>query len=1089
MKNVFRKSMSLLLIAAMVLTMTVLPSMAAETSTPPTEVTECDVSGFMPEILSLGFDDTAWMNAITQVAVSAGGSDMAYSKGSIGWGTSDKLWDVGSVTGAYGSYTALKLVNPGAYPATLTISAAGYSDLTVQVSKTVQSGVYVYAAEIIGGSENPDPVGPEKKTVSIDSIKFSTDMFGSDLYMTVGETGYIAVVTGVSVNGSAWEAKSYAPSTGGAYYADASNDRLVFAARDFSASSTTPVLKSGDVITVTADGYEDLTFKLLVDTNGSCSAVEDDGQGDELELHVKIAGSFEAAIVGQKDYDGVSGASTGSSTNHNSAVTVYGALTGKGVEPTDSDWEALDNDTKINLNPSLCKVNIMPDTASGTAADADSGMEGVYWTISSALSLSGTPKDPGTYLISVTVGDNQGRTATSNALPFRVYTGEETLAGQLVLGNLKRYESGLYAWDIMEPWAIKNFGSNVAGEAESVRVPAELEAWFGSHESGLYGYLGYDLAWEKVEAGEIPQTLYIPDGCDLTITNMEILSSVRIVVENGGKLTLSDSTVQGIIDVQKGGTFSMNYDAYQKKFTTGASVCGQIRLADGAILENAAIYSHANYLANGDLTDRTVNTPVVTAAGDVTVKGQVFIQGDEACDNKIGQTGLLVQNGTLTLADGATLVVYGGGATVQLYPTGGTAIVLDNAEITGSGKLAAIGGKAFWGNGGVAIGGTGAVSTEEAFLQGATASESKNAAAGTAISGSVTVTSTRRHVADGTVKGTTADDPLAGLYWTTGVDAVPPLDQFVTEVPHDAERTIGSGDGISWVEYIRYNANYPDGSNQSYVVKYTVKSSRTDRNFVYSNAVNVSYADCGFTVPEGYELQTKYWASKADAANGYRNDKAPGFNFSPSNEDKITDLYAIYDKVAVKNVTLNVAGPSDVTVDDESLTYTVSAQDMRNVATAAVTVELAGDVSEPEVALCNGWYVIIQTYENGKLTLLLGNNAGVTGDGDLFRITVKPTGVGTAKVSLAEAEFASYDGDGESFVQVVFGTASVETVIDYSVYDANRDGVVNLLDITRAQRAYGTSAGDANWNARADGNKDGVVDISDLILIANNYRK
>ena len=64
---------------------------------------------------------------------------------------------------------------------------------------------------------------------------------------------------------------------------------------------------------------------------------------------------------------------------------------------------------------------------------------------------------------------------------------------------------------------------------------------------------------------------------------MEILSSVRIVVEDGGKLTLDDSVVQGIIDVQGGGTFSMNYSAYRGEFKTGASVCGQIRLADGAI--------------------------------------------------------------------------------------------------------------------------------------------------------------------------------------------------------------------------------------------------------------------------------------------------------------------------------------------------------------------------------------------------------------------------------------------------------------------------------------------------------------------------
>ena len=53
----------------------------------------------------------------------------------------------------------------------------------------------------------------------------------------------------------------------------------------------------------------------------------------------------------------------------------------------------------------------------------------------------------------------------------------------------------------------------------------------------------------------------------------------------------------------------------------------------------------------------------------------------------------------------------------------------------------------------------------------------------------------------------------------------------------------------------------------------------------------------------------------------------------------------------------------------------------------------------------------------------------------------------------------------------------------------NQDGTVNQLDITRAQRTYGTVEGDANWNPLADVNHDGVVDINDLILILNNYSK
>ncbi len=48
---------------------------------------------------------------------------------------------------------------------------------------------------------------------------------------------------------------------------------------------------------ITANGYEGLSFKFVVDQNGTISLQPDDGQGDPYELHVKIDGSFEAAIV------------------------------------------------------------------------------------------------------------------------------------------------------------------------------------------------------------------------------------------------------------------------------------------------------------------------------------------------------------------------------------------------------------------------------------------------------------------------------------------------------------------------------------------------------------------------------------------------------------------------------------------------------------------------------------------------------------------------------------------------------------------------------------------------------------------------
>lgn len=365
---------------------------------------------------------------------------------------------------------------------TLTVKTESKEVETKKVSETS----YTFAMPAANVTVTAKFKASALKVVDIDKVTLTKDTFGNDWHINFSEpSDYVENVTGFKVNGISWEEKSYNVSSGGAYRKYADDNYIQIAQKSYSASENKVPVRSGDVITISAKGYEDLNLKFVVDKDGKASLVADDGKGDPLELHVKIEGSFEAAIVGQKDYDGVSGASTGGSTsNNNSNVTVYGALVEKDKEPTDDDWQKLDNNSEINLNGSKCKVSIVPDVESGTAEDADSGMSGVYMPISSDLTLSGTPKDAGKYLVSVSIEDNQGRKATSNTLPFMIYTGEETLAEQIKIENLKQYANGLYAWDIMEPWAIKNFGSNVDGEEESVRVPADLEVWFGSHESG-----------------------------------------------------------------------------------------------------------------------------------------------------------------------------------------------------------------------------------------------------------------------------------------------------------------------------------------------------------------------------------------------------------------------------------------------------------------------------------------------------------------------------------------------------------------------------------------------------------------------------
>ena len=198
----------------------------------------------------------------------------------------------------------------------------------------------------------------------------------------------------------------------------------------------------------------------------------------------------------------------------------------------------------------------------------------------------------------------------------------------------------------------------------------------------------------------------------------------------------------------------------------------------------------------------------------------------------------------------------------------------------------------------------------------------------------------------------------------------------------------------------------------------------------------------------------------------------------------------VYNDDAV-HVTVDLTGDTDVTVEQDTLSYQVALTDAVQVATATVSLTVSGPVADVTAEGVNGWYVIDQSYENGVLTVVAGNNAGLTGDGAILNVTAKTTGkTGAVSVELTDVSLSAYAGTaGESFVDAVIGTGSVKTDVHYSTYDVNQDGTVNQLDITRAQRTYGTVEGDANWNPLADVNHDGVVDINDLILILNNYSK
>lgn len=581
-----------------------------------------------------------------------------------------------------------------------------------------------------------------EKEISLNDISVTLDSFSGLWQFTFGDSAYPDAITQISVNDTVWDSYSFAPSTGGKY-------RIRDGAVEFAEASYGQIaaLKSGDVITITADGYKTLTFKVSI-SGRTLTVSEDATPGDDMQLHVRLVGSFEAALVNQKGYDAISGASTNVTQNKNSNASVEVAIVRKDTTPTDSDWKLLsESDLRVNSKKSSVLIVNRADASKGN----DSGMAGVYSVHDGSVTLAGTPAKAGIYDISVTITDQLGRTASSNTLPFRIYSGEETLQDQLILDNCTQTQDGKYMYD-MEPWAIKNF--TLASNNQTVIVPADVKAWYGSHESGTYGELGYAVA-----EGSLPaQTLILPKGCNLTLVNMDILSSVKIIVQDGAKLTLRDSVIQGVVEVESGGTFSMNYNDYgEGEFLNGASINGKVVLQDGATLENAKIYSNTNNIANGSQARHNTD-PVLVINGNVTLKGKVFLRGDEAPTGTdpatgksyTGQTGLQV-NGTLTLAEDAVLAVFGGGKDATTS-NGGTAIDLNGGTITGSGKLIAVGGDGHFGDGGNAISGNGTISVKDAYLEGG-ASVSKNGTPGKALASGVKLSgSTNRNLIDGLQK-------------------------------------------------------------------------------------------------------------------------------------------------------------------------------------------------------------------------------------------------------------------------------------------------------------------------------------------------
>lgn len=345
------------------------------------------------------------------------------------------------------------------------------------------------------------------------------------------------------------------------------------------------------------------------------------------------------------------------------------------------DWFEYSRDNK----DATLETKVFPEGSGVTA-------ECLFGTVT----LKGEPLKTGEFYITVTVRD-KGQEVTSNKIDFRIYRGDESLKEQL--GTLKADQ---IFWDV-EPYEIAN--------SDRAVIPTTLKKIYGSHQSGTYAVIG-NSDIDKVDT----DTIVIPNGCDVTFENVKIYSSIRIIVEKGGSLTLSDSVSFGKIEV-KGGTFAMG---------NSSAICDELILNDGSTLkgkeikvmtpdgmvtkQGTQIKSHAHFLTDGSDKEYSPEN-VVIVNGTVTVDGDVEIQGDVGSGRLRGQTALCVK-GDLVIPAGSTVKTLGGGAapedqTYMPAKFGGHGIKLQDGRILGDGSLTAIGGISYDGRAGHGITGNG----------------------------------------------------------------------------------------------------------------------------------------------------------------------------------------------------------------------------------------------------------------------------------------------------------------------------------------------------------------------------------------------
>ncbi len=444
----------------------------------------------------------------------------------------------------------------------------------------------------------------------------------------------------------------------------------------------------------------------------------------------------------------------------------------------DGEFMDLDkfNQAQINAGqPTVDYSNVSISVERQDGQDLDCGMSFDLTPMSGVVTMTGTAQNPGTYNVYAHVSDGY-RTAVSDPTELRVYPADLSFKDAYE-DQVDPTDPQKFDWD-MEPYVLLTTGNAEIGKTAAMSDTQALHI-NGSHEEGVYGEIG-----NNQNTGS--ELITIKSGANVTFHNMKFLSSVRIVVEEGAKLTLDKSCAFGEIDVY--GTLSA---------PNGSTVTDRVFFMDGSVAEDLKLASHTRYLTDGNQEKVEADCSFIVADGaTVTVKGDVELEGDSGASDKPGQAGLYVGEGaTVNVPEGSSLTVTGGSTDLVYSTNGGDGIVMgEGSTIQGDGNVGAKGGDSYQGEAGSGVSGNGTVSVGNLVARGGNS----------APEGAATVTGNLGQAGNGTdegvdVSGTTNVDAKGGEGANAGVDVAKPA-----EDPDDPSNPDNPGTtevvNIGWVK-------------------------------------------------------------------------------------------------------------------------------------------------------------------------------------------------------------------------------------------------------------------------------------------------